>query len=55
VRRIPADATPQRITETREFLREHHFPDRVWKRPDVVTKSNCAACHPAAERGYYED
>ena len=54
-RRIPADAAPQRITETREFLREHRFSDSVWKRPDVVTKSNCVACHPAAERGHYED
>lgn len=46
---------PQRITELRWFAHEHDFPDRVWKRPDVVTKSNCIACHAAAEKGSYED
>lgn len=44
-----------RITETRWFLKEHRFSDRVWQRPEVVTKSNCPACHQAAEQGVYED
>jgi hypothetical protein len=55
MRRIGATDSPQRITETREFVREHDFPARVWQRPGVVTKSNCVACHPAAERGNYDD
>lgn len=48
-------ATSSRITETRFFRHEHDFPDRVWKDPKVVTRSNCPACHSGAERGIYED
>lgn len=55
LRRVGASETPQRITELPKFVSEHRFPDHVWKRPDVLTKSNCVACHPAAERGDYED
>lgn len=55
LRRLGPDAAPQRITEMRWFVHEHDFPDRVWKRPDVVTRSNCAACHRGAEQGLYED
>lgn len=44
-----------RITETRWFLHEHRLPDRVWKDPKVVTRSNCPACHTGAEQGWYED
>lgn len=47
--------TPQRITETPDLTREHRFPDRVWKDPRVVTKSNCLACHPGAVEGQYDD
>jgi hypothetical protein len=47
--------TPIKITETSAFLRKHHFSDRVWKDPKVVTKSNCPACHLAADKGVYED
>ena len=53
-RRAP-DATPQRITEARWFTHEHDFAPAVWKKPGVVTKSNCAACHRGAEQGVYED
>lgn len=49
------DTVPLRITETGMFLRKHRFPDRVWKDPKVLTKSNCPACHTDAERGWYED
>jgi Dihaem cytochrome c len=54
-RRLDPGATPLRITETPLFLRKHNFADRIWKRPDVVSKSNCPACHIGAEKGYYED
>ncbi len=53
--RLSPNLTPLRITETPSFLRKHNLPDQVWKRPDVVTKSNCQACHPAADKGIYED
>jgi nitrate/TMAO reductase-like tetraheme cytochrome c subunit len=55
LRRIGPDETPQRITDNPEFAREHRFPERVWKNPKVVTKSNCPACHTRAERGDYDD
>lgn len=47
--------TPARITEARWFTHEHNFADKVWKRPEVVTKSNCPACHQGAEQGLYDD
>lgn len=47
--------TPSLITEARWFTHEHNFSDRVWKRPEVVTKSNCPACHQGAEQGLYDD
>lgn len=46
---------PESITTSRYFLKEHNFPDQVWKRPNVMTKSNCPACHKGAEQGWYED
>jgi hypothetical protein len=37
-------------------VRKHrHITEATWARPDIKTRSNCAACHPAAERGFYED
>ena len=55
LRQVKADGAPQRITENPYFLKEHRFPDTVWKKPEVVTKSNCPACHKAADSGWYED
>jgi hypothetical protein len=55
MKRLEPGSTPSRITETPLFLRKHDLPERAWKRPDVVTKSNCVACHKAADKGYYED
>ncbi|WNJ98665.1 diheme cytochrome c [Thalassospiraceae bacterium LMO-JJ14] len=52
---VAADGVPLKITENPAFLREHNFPDRVWKDPKVVTKSNCLACHAQADRGNYDD
>lgn len=46
---------PARITEARWFVHEHDFPAKEWKRPEVMTKSNCAACHRGAEQGLYDD
>lgn len=47
--------TPDRITQARWFVREHDFSEKVWKRPDVMAKSNCPACHRGAEQGFYDD
>lgn len=53
--RAKGNPTSLRITETRWFQKEHHFSPALWSRPDVVTKSNCPACHKQADAGYYED
>jgi len=55
MRWVREGGVPLRITENPEFLGEHDFRPSVWERPEVVTKSNCPACHQAAERGDYED
>lgn len=50
--RDAADLT--RITQTRWFRREHdELAPEVWKRPDVKSPANCAACHMQAEAGDY--
>jgi len=54
MRWVAPGSTPNRITENPAFLKEHNFPDPVWKDPKVVTKSNCLACHPAAASGRFE-
>ncbi|WP_404384318.1 cytochrome C [Caenispirillum salinarum] len=55
MRWVAPGGAPQRITGNPAFAREHDFRPSVWQRPDVVTKSNCLACHKGADRGYYED
>jgi hypothetical protein len=55
MRWVAPDGVPRRITENPAFLREHDFPDRVWRDPKVVTKSNCQACHTGADRGWFDD
>ncbi|GEP56783.1 cytochrome C [Reyranella soli] len=54
MRWVAPNGTPKRITENPVFLKEHNFPESVWKDPKVVTKSNCLACHPAATNGRFE-
>ena len=45
-----------RITESRWFVRKHdELPAGVWTRPAIKSASNCAACHPQAERGVYNE
>ena len=55
MRWVEPGGAPLKTTENPAFLREHNFPDRVWKDPKVVTKSNCLACHAQADRGNYDD
>ena len=50
------DAGELRITGQRWWRREHdEIRAGAWKSPQVVTRSNCPACHRDAERGWYED
>lgn len=55
MRWVAPDGAPRRITENPAFLRDHDFRPSVWQRPDVVTRSNCLACHTGADRGLYDD
>ena len=56
LRSVPATAAPLRITELPKWVREHRkVADWEWKHKDVGTKANCAACHTAADRGYYDE
>jgi hypothetical protein len=45
------------ITATRWFRSEHseELPANVWKRPEVKTPADCAACHTGAAHGDYSE
>jgi len=48
--------TPLRITGTSYFKKEYdEFPPDVFKRKAIVSPSNCAACHPAADKGDFNE
>jgi hypothetical protein len=51
---IPANATPQRISETGyfKFIHDEVRPS-IWKRKQIGTLANCIACHPRANDGRY--
>lgn len=57
MRRIPADQTPLRITETQGWLRAHsdEVNPAAFTSAKVKSKANCMACHRSADKGYYED
>ena len=57
MRGVKDHMTPLRITEMPYWVREHNeeVPARAWKDPKVKSKANCIACHPQANRGYYDD
>lgn len=56
MRSLGTGETPLRISETAWFVRKHdELSPRVWKRTKVGSAANCAACHPAAERGDYSE
>jgi len=55
-RSIPAEASPQRITETPYWIRKHReITAADWANPLVKSKANCAACHSDADAGTFED
>jgi len=57
MRGVKDNMTPLRITETPHWVYEHdkEVSPKAWKDPKVKTKANCLACHPRANRGYYDD
>lgn len=56
LRGVAADEAPQRITTLPKWVKEHReVPKSDWKKKDVGSKANCAACHKEAEQGYFEE
>lgn len=56
--RWSASTAPLRISETAWFKRKHdshEISPAVWKNPQVKSPANCAACHPRAEHGDYNE
>lgn len=50
------EASPQRITDTRWFVREHdEVRADVWKRPSIKSPANCGACHQGAADGDFNE
>jgi hypothetical protein len=57
-RRVSEPPPGDRITRTAWFVRQHRegeIPAAVWKRASVGSPSNCAACHPGAARGDFDE
>lgn len=51
---IPANAAPQRISETGFFRFMHdEVPNHFWRRKKIGSKANCGACHIRADQGRY--
>ncbi len=45
-----------RITKSAWFERKHdEVPAAAWKRPAIKSAANCAACHPRAEQGAFNE
>jgi hypothetical protein len=57
-RRVGEVPAQDRITKSAWFLRQHRdgeVPASVWKRAAVGSPANCAACHPKAETGNFNE
>ncbi len=54
IQRIPAGATPLRITDTRFWHGAHgEISGAAFTNSRVKTKANCVACHRGAQQGQY--
>jgi nitrate/TMAO reductase-like tetraheme cytochrome c subunit len=55
--RAPVLAAPEdRITRTPWFIREHRkVPQHAWARVSIKSAANCAACHPHADQGDFDE
>lgn len=51
------EAPPEdRITRSAWFQHEHdEIPAATWKRASIKSAANCAACHPGAEQGDFNE
>lgn len=55
-KRVTGEPPQDRITRSAWFERKHRKVDApVWTLPSVKTAANCAACHPGAERGDFDE
>lgn len=55
-KRVRGAPPEDRITRADWFARKHRDLDAtVWKHASVRSAANCAACHPGADRGDYDD
>lgn len=55
-KRVGARPPEDRITRSAWFERKHDEVDpAAWQRPAVKTPANCAACHPRAEEGDFNE
>lgn len=53
---LAKDKTLLRITDTPYWVRKHREVSAAdWAKPQVKSKSNCAACHSDADAGTFED
>lgn len=54
---VPAGQTPERITELPFIVRKHdEIPARMIRdNPEVLSLSQCAACHTEAKRGTFDE
>jgi mono/diheme cytochrome c family protein len=56
LRGVPKDRTPTRITDFPWWQRIHgRFSAATLKRHGIKSAANCAGCHRAAPRGYFEE
>jgi mono/diheme cytochrome c family protein len=55
-KRVSGSPPNDRITESAWFIKKHRkISDATWRNPKVKSKSNCMACHTAADKGNYDD
>lgn len=55
-RRAGEEPPQDRITRSAWFVRQHdEVPRAAWRSPAVKTAANCAACHPRAAAGDFDE
>ena len=56
-RSVPSSSTPIRISEVPYIKQAHEPVPKEWidDNPKVEGRANCDACHPDADKGYYND
>jgi Dihaem cytochrome c len=55
-KRAREEPAQDRITRSAWFVREHReVGAEAWRRPAIQSPSNCAACHPRADQGDFDE